>query len=89
VQLRFHRARVAEVLNGVKVQAELERHAAAVVSRAQGKRGTSRLTFRTTSGKSRRGAFAQARMSGPGALAVEFGTRNNPPYAPLRSSLPR
>lgn len=33
------------------------------------------------------GAFAQVIMRGRGALAIEFGSRNGPPVAPLRRAL--
>lgn len=38
-------------------------------------------------GVSRRGAFGQARMSGQGALANEYGTSTQPARAPLRNAL--
>lgn len=87
--IRFFKGPLDDVLNSDGVQDELERHAKAIVSRARGKRGTSKMTFRTRSGKSRRGAFAQAIMRGEGqsATAVEFGTSRTPAYAPLRSSI--
>lgn len=47
------------------------------------------MTIATRKGHSRRGAFAQVQMLGDGAVAVEFGSRNNPPLAPLRSALAR
>lgn len=89
MELRFFPGALDDVLNGDGVQSELERHAEAVVESAQGSRGTSRLRFRTRKGRGRRGAFAQAIMSGEGALPVEFGTSKVPPLAPLRSALRR
>lgn len=78
-----------DVLNSDGVQKELQRHAEGIVDSASGATGTSRMQFRTRRGKGPKGAFAQAIMSGDGALAVEYGSRNNPAYAPLRSALRR
>lgn len=89
MDLRFFPGALDDVLNGEGVQAELERHADAVVEAAQGSHGTSRMRFRTRKGRGRRGAFAQAIMSGDGAIAVEFGTSRTPPLSPLRSALRR
>lgn len=55
-----------------------------VRSRVKAPRG---MTLRTRSGRGRRGAFSQVIMRGQGALAVEYGSRKNPPYAPLRRAL--
>lgn len=41
----------------------------------------------TLADKGPRGPFAQAVMRGEAALAVEFGSRNNPPYAPVRRAV--
>lgn len=87
MRITFHREALDDVLNSDGVQKELEKHAKTVANRAQGSRGTSDLTFRTRRGKSRKGAFAQTIMRGDGALAVEFGSRNNEPLAPLRNAL--
>lgn len=85
----WHRNALDDVLNSSGVQKELERHAQAVADSAEGSPGSSRMQFRTKKGKGPKGAFAQAIMSGDGALAVEFGSRNNPAYSPLRSALRR
>lgn len=45
---------------------------------------TGRLRVYTKRGRGPNGAFAQVIMRGPGALAVEFGTRRSRPVAPLR-----
>lgn len=50
-------------------------------------RAPSRMTLTTRSGVGRKGAFAQVVMRGPGAIAAEFGSRNNAPGAHLRSVL--
>jgi len=50
-------------------------------------RAPSRMTLTTRSGVGRKGAFAQVVMRGPGAVAAEFGSRNNAPGAHLRSVL--
>ncbi|MGE0133761.1 MAG: hypothetical protein AB7L91_06290 [Dehalococcoidia bacterium] len=47
----------------------------------------SHLTVRARAGVSRRGAFAQVIMRGPGALTIEFGNRSRPPKAPLRRAI--
>ena len=39
------------------------------------------------SGVSARGPYAQAGMRGPGAVAIEFGTRTSPPQASVRRAL--
>ena len=62
----------------------LAQEAAKVQSRVRRIRG---MTIDTRKGVSSRDAFAQVVMSGQGALAVEFGSSKNPPYAPLRSAL--
>jgi hypothetical protein len=45
------------------------------------------LALETRAGVGPKGAFAQVVMRGRGALAIEFGSRNNPPFAPLRKAL--
>jgi len=50
-------------------------------------RAPSRMTLSTRSGVGRKGAFAQVTMRGPGAIAAEYGSRNNAPGAHLRSAL--
>lgn len=50
-------------------------------------RAPSRLTLSTRSGVGPQGAFAQVTMRGPAAIAAEYGSRNNPPGAHLRSAL--
>ena len=89
MNLRFFPNQLDDVLNSDGVQKELLKHAKGVASTASSNRGASTMRFRTRKGKSRRGAYAQAIMSGDGALAVEFGSRNNPAYSPLRSALAR
>jgi hypothetical protein len=46
-----------------------------------------KLHLSTKRGRGPNGAFAQVIMRGPGALAVEFGTRRSRPLAPLRRAL--
>lgn len=41
----------------------------------------------TRHGVSRRGAYAQIILRGPGALTWEFGNRSRPPRAPLRRAV--
>ena len=38
-------------------------------------------------GRTARGPYSQAGMRGPGALAIEFGTRRTPPQAPVRRAV--
>lgn len=85
--VRFSKRQLDDVLNGPAVQDELERHARRVADLASGGHGASRLTFSTRKGRGPQGAFAQTIMRGDGAVAIEFGSRNNPPYAPLRRAL--
>jgi hypothetical protein len=47
----------------------------------------SELTVFAGSGIGPRGPYAQAGMRGPGAVAIEFGSRNGPPQAPVRRAL--
>jgi hypothetical protein len=47
----------------------------------------SQFTLHTRKGRARRGAFAQVVMRGSGSIAWEFGSRRNPPHAPLRSAM--
>lgn len=56
---------------------------------AQGVNAPSTVEVSTRHGVGRRGAFAQVVMTGSGALAIEFGSRHNPPLAPLRNALRR
>lgn len=45
------------------------------------------LSLSVRAGIGPRGAFSQVIMTGPGALAVEFGSRRHEPKAPLRAAL--
>jgi len=47
----------------------------------------SHLRISTRSGVGSQGAYSQVRMHGRGAVAIEFGGRNNAPMAPLRKAL--
>lgn len=47
------------------------------------------LSVRTRRGVSRRGAFAQTRVRGQGALVWEYGSRTQPARAHLRNALRR
>lgn len=47
------------------------------------------LKLDTRAGVGPHGAFSQVTMTGPGALAEEFGTRSRSPRAPLRTALRR
>lgn len=51
------------------------------------RRAQSKLEVSVRSGIGGSGAYAQVIMRGPGALAIEFGSRNNAPIAPLRKAL--
>jgi len=50
-------------------------------------RAPSRMAITTRAGVGRRGAYAQVRMTGPGAIVEEFGSRTRAPSAPLRNAL--
>lgn len=51
------------------------------------RRAQHKIAVTTRVGKGRSGAFSQVVMRGQGALAIEFGSRNNAPIAPLRKAL--
>lgn len=74
-------------------EAELERlavgelHEAAIRIKGRVRLPYPALTLSTRRGRGPNGAFAQVIMRGPGALAVEFGTRRRRPMAPLRRAL--
>lgn len=64
----------------------LEAHAARIAGRIRPP-VRSDLTVFAFSGVSDRGPYAQAGMRGPGAVAIEFGSRHAPPQAPVRRAL--
>ncbi len=68
------------------VAAELQQHAVRIAGRIRPPAGAD-LTVFVGSGVGPRGSYAQAGMRGPGAVAIEFGSRNAPPQAPVRRAL--
>lgn len=76
---------VSEVCNSRGVWLELEKQAEHIKGRTTGVPHTMRLWIKR--GKGPKGAFAQLIMEGPGAIAIEYGTRTRAPKAPLRKAL--
>ncbi|MFA7297318.1 MAG: hypothetical protein WC211_09085 [Dehalococcoidia bacterium] len=68
------------------VAAELQEHAVRIAGRIRPPSGADLEVF-VGSGIGPRGPYAQAGMRGPGAVAIEFGSRNGPPQAPVRRAL--
>lgn len=64
----------------------LEEHAVRIAGRIRPP-SRSDLEVFAGSGVGPRGPYAQAGMRGPGAVAIEFGSRNGPPQAPVRRAL--
>lgn len=64
----------------------LEEHAVRIAGRIRPPSGAD-LTVFAGSGIGPRGPYAQAGMRGPGAVAIEFGSRNAPPQASVRRAL--
>lgn len=75
--LRDHAPEIADALG---------EHAEQIASRVRPPRSAPLETF-AFSGVSDRGPYAQAGMRGPGAVAIEFGTRTSPPQASVRRAL--
>ncbi|MFA5517426.1 MAG: hypothetical protein WDA20_14200 [Desulfuromonadales bacterium] len=68
------------------IAAELQQHAVRIAGRLRPP-ATSDLTVFAGAGIGPRGPYAQAGMRGRGAVAIEFGSRNAPPQAPVRRAL--
>lgn len=84
--IRFFR-NADETLNRLSV-GELRKDAREVAARVRlPTRRRKDLTLSTKAGMGPRGAFSQVIMRGPGALAIEFGTRRTRAFAPLRRAL--
>lgn len=75
--LREHAPEIAEALG---------EHAKKIAGRIRPPRSAELETF-AFSGVGGRGPYAQAGMRGPGAVAIEFGSRNSPPQAPVRRAI--
>jgi len=75
--LREHAPEIAEALG---------EHAKRIAGRIRPPRSAELETF-ALSGVGKRGPYAQAGMRGPGAVAIEFGTRTSPPQASVRRAL--
>lgn len=90
----WRRDDLEDVLNSAGVEKELRKHADAVAASVRADlRSEPGVQVFVRSGRSRRGAFAQAVMVDEehpaGAVAIEFGSRGVGPKAPLRSALRR
>lgn len=64
----------------------LEEHAVRIAGRIRPP-ARSDIDVFAGSGTGPHGPYAQAGMRGPGAVAIEFGSRNGPPQAPVRRAL--
>jgi hypothetical protein len=73
-------------LNALSV-GELRTGARKIAQRVRLPRRAKGLKVSTRAGIGPRGGFSQVIMRGPGALAIEFGTRRRRPVAPLRKAL--
>lgn len=88
MDVKFTGDALKKILNEEGVRNTLLVEANKVKARVQvPRRAQSKLTLITQAGRGPSGAFAQVIMRGPGALAIEFGSRNNAPIAPLRKAL--
>lgn len=88
MRIRFHETELRRIAESDEVIEELRRHAGKVAGAASAI-APSHLEFSTRAGRAGRGVFAQAIMQGRAAVAIEFGSKNNAPYAPLRKALAR
>ncbi len=86
MRLRLHDDAAEQLLaeQPESVAAELQEHAVRVARRISPPTG---LEVFAGSGVGPRGPYAQAGMRGPGAVAIEFGSRHAPPQAPVRRAL--
>jgi len=84
MQIRMIPGALERLERQIDVAIQLLERAEQVRQRVQ---APSRMELSTRSGVGPQGAFAQVTMHGPGAIAAEYGSRNNPPGAHLRSAL--
>lgn len=88
MEVKITSASLKQLLSEEGVRNELLVEANKIKARVQiPRRAQDKLALSTRVGKGRNGPFAQVIMRGPGALAIEFGSRNNAPIAPLRKAL--
>ena len=69
-----------------EIAAALHEHATRIAGRIRPPASADLTTF-AFAGVGPRGPYAQAGMRGPGAIAIEFGTRTSPPQASVRRGL--
>lgn len=82
--IRTNRSGIEDLIQSDEVAGEL----GLIAKRfSQKVRAPSSQTVGIRAGVGPQGAFSQVIMRGPGAIAIEFGSRNNAPMAPLRKAL--
>ena len=88
MKLQLHKDAGERVLaeQGPEIAVALGEHAVRIAARIRPP-ARSELTAFAWSGVGPRGPYAQAGMRGPGAIAIEFGTRTSPPQASVRRAL--
>lgn len=88
MRLHLHDDAAEQLLaeQAASVATALQEHAVRIAGRIRPPSGTD-LTVFAGSGVGPRGPYAQAGMRGSGAVAIEFGSRNAPPQAPVRRAL--
>lgn len=84
MRVRIIQEGINELAKSQGVAEQLGDEASKVASRVRAPEG---MTITTRHGVGRRGAFAQVSMTGPWAIAVEFGSRRAPPQSPLRNAM--
>ena len=88
MKLQHHRDAGERVLQeqAPEIAAALHEHANRIAGRIRPPASADLTTF-AFSGVSEQGPYAQAGMRGPGAVAIEFGTRTSPPQASVRRAV--
>jgi hypothetical protein len=88
VRIVLHNNATARLLaeHGEEIAGALQRHAERVRDRIRPPASAELVTY-ARSGIGRQGPFAQAGMRGPGAVAIEFGSRQSPPQALVRRAI--
>ena len=86
--VKFHSDAMRDLERDPKVAEVLGKVAAQIAGEVE-PRLWPQLRVRTRHGVSRRGAFAQTRVRGQGALVWEYGSRTQPARAHLRNALRR
>lgn len=86
-EVRMKQQGLTELLRDPHVAEELGKVAERVKARVRAPKKFQLIARHGVAESGRRQAYAQVIMKGSGAVAVEFGSRNGPPKAPLRRAL--